>query len=173
MRFTKILSLFLALLMLLSMFVACGNTPAETTGKPGGSVENDDPRQEVADTVPTDLRYDGETVNFLVRGSSNTMYQYELACEELLNDPLYDAIHYRNIDVETRLGLKIKAIVQPGAYEDRTTWNNSLSASSSANTPLPTISSIPPTTVMSLTILTISLTGLSMMKRSTIDLSCP
>ncbi|MBO4979615.1 MAG: hypothetical protein J6D16_04330 [Clostridia bacterium] len=134
MRFTKILSLFLALLMLLSMFVACGNTPAETTGKPGGSVENDDPRQEVADTVPTDLRYNGETVNFLVRGSSNTMYQYELACEELLNDPLYDAIHYRNIDVETRLGLKIKAIVQPGAYEDRTTWNNSLSVSVLTNT---------------------------------------
>ena len=69
MKLTRILSLFLVLLMLLSTFVACGNDPAETTGKPGGTSGNkgDDSREELKDTVPTDLRYDGEAVNFLVR----------------------------------------------------------------------------------------------------------
>ncbi len=133
MKFAKILSLFLALLMLLSVFAACGNTPDETTDKPKESKpvdEND--RLSEQDTVPTDLKYNGETINFLVRGGSN-MNMYELACEELINDPLYDAIHYRNIDVENRLGVKIKAIAQNTDYPN-TAWNNTLSVSVLTNT---------------------------------------
>ena len=54
--------------------------------------------------------------------------------EELLNEPVFDAIHYRNIDVETRLGLKIKSVAQPGSYEQRNEWNNTLSVSVLTNT---------------------------------------
>ncbi len=133
MKFAKLLSLFLVLLMVLSVFAACGNTPEETTDQKGSSTENyDDPRQQIKDTVPTDLKYNGETVTFLVR--EGALSTYELACEELKNDPVYDAIHYRNIDVESRLGLKIRSIAQPGAYEQRNEWSNTLSVSVLTNT---------------------------------------
>ena len=134
MKKVRILSLFLALLMLLSVLVACGDKPVETT-KPAetvGKVE-EDPRQQVKDTVPTDINYAGETVTFFVRNDTD-MYKYEIACEELLNDTLYDAIHYRNIDVENRLGLKIKTIEQDGAWGKHTEWNNTLSTSVLTNT---------------------------------------
>ena len=134
MKKVRILSLFLALLMLLSVLVACGDKPVETT-KPAetvGKVE-EDPRQQVKDTVPTDINYAGETVTFFVRNDSD-LYKYEIACEELLNDTLYDAIHYRNIDVENRLGLKIKTIEQDGAWGKHTEWNNTLSTSVLTNT---------------------------------------
>ena len=135
MKFAKILSLFLALLMLLSVFAACGNKPAETT--PDNSKVTDptdnNGRDEIKDTVPTDLKYNNETVTFLVRDGSN-MNMYELACEELLNDPLYDAIHYRNIDVEQRLGVKIQSDTRPGGFENYQAWNEAFSVSVLNNT---------------------------------------
>lgn len=132
MKKARILSLFLALLMLLSVFTACGDTPdessAEETKKPVNA-END--RDQVEDNVP-ELNYNGEMVTFLVRDGETT--SYEIACENLMNDPLLDAIHYRNIDVETRLGVKIRSVSKPGGYEDRVSWNNTLSVSVLTNT---------------------------------------
>ena len=121
--------------MLLSVFVACGDTPAETTAKPNtpSSNKGDDHRQQVEDTVPLDLNYAGETVTFLIRDNKEK-YKYELACDELLNDTLYDAIHYRNIDVETRLGLKFKTLGQDGSYSNFAKWNETLSVSVLTNT---------------------------------------
>ena len=135
MKTLRILSLFLALLMMLSVLAACGDQPAETTKSPettGAAVE-DDPRQQVKDTVPTDLNYKDETVTFFVRDDFDS-YKYELACEELVNDTVYDAVHYRNIDVETRLGLEIKTIGQNGAWGKHNEWNNTLSTSVLTNT---------------------------------------
>lgn len=130
MKTVKAFSLLLAFLMLISVFAACGNTPAETTGRPGGSSAGDfdDDRLEIEDTVPTDLNYAGETVTFLTRDNKEK-YKYELACEELLNDTLYDAIHYRNIDVETRLGLKFRTLGRDGSYGNFALWNEALSIS--------------------------------------------
>ena len=129
MKTIRILSLLLALMMVLSLFVACDNTPEETSKKPAESTkttDDDDPRQQIKDTVPTDLDYNGQTVTFFVRDESDLL-KYELACEELLNDTLFDAIHYRNIDVETRLGVKIRTIGQSGAWGQHTAWNETLS----------------------------------------------
>ena len=135
MKFAKILSLFLALLMLVSAFAACGGEkkPEETTEAPKESEpEEENDRLNEKDTVPTDLKYNGETITFLVR--EGAISAYELSCEELRNDPLYDAIHYRNIDVESRLGVKIRSVVQPGSYEQRNEWSNTLSVSVLTNT---------------------------------------
>ena len=132
MKFAKILSLFLALLMLASTLVACGDTPEETTGGSNRPSVGGD-RDLIEDSVPLDLNYGGETVTFFVR-SEEDLLKYEIACEDLLNDPLYDAIHYRNIDVESRLGVKIKTIEQNGVYGQHTAWNERLSNSVLTNT---------------------------------------
>ena len=127
MKFARILSLFLVLLTLLSVFAACGENPVETTGESQKPVTDND-RDQIEDSVPKNLKYNNETVTFFVR-SDNDIFKYELACEKLLNDPLYDAIHYRNIDVETRLGVSIKTIEQDGSFNNRTAWNERLSTS--------------------------------------------
>ncbi|MBQ7381002.1 MAG: hypothetical protein IJW69_02850 [Clostridia bacterium] len=132
MKTAKILSLFLALLMLLSVFTACGGDPAETSGTETKKPSNNGDRDSVEDNVPADLKYNGETITFLVRGGSD-MNKYELACEEIVSNPVYDAIHYRNIDVENRLGVKVKAIAQNTEFPN-TEWNNTLSVSVLTNT---------------------------------------
>ena len=132
MKFVRILSLCLVLLMLISTFAACGDTPEETTGDTKTPAASND-RDLVKDSVPLDLNYGGETVTFFVR-SNNDLFKYELACEKLLNDPVYDAIHYRNIDVETRLGVAIKTIGQDGEFNSRVLWNETLSVSVLTNT---------------------------------------
>jgi hypothetical protein len=128
MKTVRLLSLILALLMLISMFVACGDTSDETTPETVEMPAGDSDRDLVEDSVPLNLNYNGEIVTFFVR-SDNDLYKYEMACEKLLNDPLYDAIHYRNIDVETRLGVSIKTIEQTGGFQDRVAWNERLSTS--------------------------------------------
>jgi hypothetical protein len=132
MKTIRILSLLLALLMLLSVFVACGNTPEETTAGKTEKPTGDSDRDLIEDSVPLDLNYNGETVTFFVR-SDNDLFKYEIACEKLLNDSLYDAIHYRNIDVETRLGVKVKTVAQSDEFP-YTAWNNTLSVSVLTNT---------------------------------------
>ena len=131
MKAIRILSLLLALLMVLSVFVACGDQPDDTSAETKAPSGNNDRDQE-KDTVPENLNYNGETVTFLVRGGGG-MNEYELACEELLNDPVYDAIHYRNIDVESRLGVKVKTVAQSDEFP-YTAWNNTLSVSVLTNT---------------------------------------
>ena len=126
--FTKFIALALAILMIAACFASCGDKPEETTKNPTETKApaNTDPRQQVEDTVPDDLNYKNETVTFFVRDDQD-LYKYEISCEELMNDTLYDAIHYRNIDVESRLGVKIRSIGQSGTYADRKTWNDTLS----------------------------------------------
>jgi hypothetical protein len=128
MKSVRLLSLLLAVLMLLPLFTACGNNPAETTAPADTKPGLDEEREQIRDTVPPDLNYNGETVNFFVR-SDQDLYKYELACDELLNNSLYDAIHYRNIDVESRLGVSIKTIAQDGRYSARAPWSERLATS--------------------------------------------
>ncbi len=131
------ISFLLVCLMLAMSFAACGDqsktTDSDNESKPLNSTEVLTGRDAEKDNVPADLNYGGEIVTFFTR-VGNDLWLYELACEELKNDPLYDAIHYRNIDVENRLGVKIKTIAQPGAYADIQTWNQTLSTSVLTNT---------------------------------------
>jgi hypothetical protein len=120
--------------MLLSVLISCGESP-DTTADPSAetSVLSENAREKEEDTVPKDLKFEGETFTFLVR-NDREIYEYEISCEELLNQPLYDAIHYRNIDVETRLGAKIRSVGMPAAYPDYAPWNEALSVSVLTNT---------------------------------------
>ena len=127
----------MALMMLVPMLVACGGGENETTApsvQTTAPTDNDEEtgRNAIKDNAPTGALYGGETVTFFQR-DNNDLYKYEIACEELLNDKLYDAIHYRNIDVETRLGVKIKTIGQPYTV-GKAEWDNTLSTSVLTNT---------------------------------------
>lgn len=130
----RIVSFVLALLLLISGLIACGNTSDETK-KPQTSDESTKPsdtddRSTIEDNVPKTLSYASDpnnTITFFVRNDS-PKYEFEIACEELKNDTLFDAIHYRNIDVESRLGVKIKTIGQSGTWQARTAWNETLSS---------------------------------------------
>lgn len=133
----KLVCLLLAIFFVLSL-AACGGdgpdtTPADT--KPTGTTPSGNGRDEVADSVPTDLSYAGQsdnTITFFVRDNMEIL-KYEMCCEELMNDTLYDAIHYRNIDVENRLGVKIKQVSQDGAYANYKAWFEVLSTAVNTN----------------------------------------
>ena len=136
----KILVLLLAALLVLSL-VACGNTGDTETQAPGAETkapetqEGEDVRYDasfdrnsVKDDIPTDLRFDGKTVTFLVRigTADQEVLQYEMDVNEIMTDTLYDAIYYRNKTVEERLGVTIDSLAIPGSYQDRLTWNDTL-----------------------------------------------
>ena len=119
------LALLLAIMMIISI-VACGKEPADTKeqgAKPADTTPSGG-RETVEDSVPDDLSYadvDDNTVTFFVRSNAD-IYKYEICCEELMNDTLYDAVHYRNIDVENRLGVKIRQQGQSCAWGERESW---------------------------------------------------
>ena len=136
--FTKILALILACLLLVSGLVACGGDANDETKNQGKETSTTDPsgtgngrydanfdRNSVKDDVPTDLRFDGETVTFYVRNDQE-LWQYEMDVDTLMDHTLYDAIYYRNLTVEERLGITITTIGQAGAYQKRAEWNDTL-----------------------------------------------
>ena len=134
---TKRCSLLLACLMMLLCFASCqGNkeTEKESATKPT-ETEEETGRNAIKDGVPANLNYGGkETVTFLYRNTGG-VWIYELACEELMNDALYDSIHYRNIDVENRLGVKIQTVGQTANWgAEVAAWNKTLSTSVLTNT---------------------------------------
>lgn len=124
----KVLSLLLALLTVLMLFAACGDKPAETTR--GGETKPDQTtaaEPEIEDTVPKDLSYkslsdDERTITFYVRNNLD-IFKNELCVEELDGDILNEAVHYRNIDVENRLGVKFNQITQTGSELTSAEWN--------------------------------------------------
>ena len=121
----SMLAILLALLMVISV-VACGRDPVDTSGegKNPSDTKPSNGRDAIEDSVPDDLSYadrEDNTIMFFVRNNGD-MYKYEICCEELLNDTLYDQIHYRNIDVENRLGVKIRQQGQNGSWGERENW---------------------------------------------------
>ncbi len=140
MKFCKFLAVLLVLVTLVSL-VACNKTPADTTteSKPADTTAPDKPVDpEIKVEVPDDLNFSDRadnTVVFFVR-SNGDIFKNEI-CSEDTKDTLYKAIHDRNIDVETRLGVTIKQIEQPGSETTSAewrAWNETLSTSVLTNT---------------------------------------
>jgi len=110
----------LVLSMVLVLFAACGGDPAKTqpqTGsqKPTGTAQASDKdewgRDKVDSSLPADLNFNGETVNFFIDGSILTHY----TVEELNDDIINDAVYNRNIKVEEDLGVELNFIKYTGA----------------------------------------------------------
>ena len=141
MKLYRLLALLLLAAMLLVSFVACGGEGV-VTNKPNDTVapdsETEGGRDSVKDSVPADLNFadrNDNTVTFFVR-SNDPYFLNEICVDDITNDILYDAIHYRNMDVEARLGVKIVQIAQPGSEQntDWQTWNAALSTAVLTNT---------------------------------------
>lgn len=123
--FIKISTAVLALVMLISCFAACNGTSEDTT-LPQANVSNDGNldqygREYIDDSVPKDLRFDGETVTFFTR-DDDPYHKIEMDTESTINDTVNDAIFYRNATVEERLGIEITQISQPGCWGPHETW---------------------------------------------------
>lgn len=130
---TRLLALVLAALMLVTCFVACGDETPDDTKPSGGTNKpvEETGRHAIADGVPADLNFAStkeNTITFFVR-DNDQLFEYEVASENLMNNALFDAIHYRNIDIENRLGVKIKSVGQDGSYAASGTWNETFSTS--------------------------------------------
>ena len=120
----KILCLVLSLLMLVACFAACGDSEETTLPKAEGT-ENESGRNEIKDSLPADLKFNGEKMVFFVRNQTE-VYKNEMDVDKTTNNTLNDAVYYRNAAVEERLGVTIEQVGQdggPGAY---TTWNATL-----------------------------------------------
>ena len=137
-RFTKLLSVFLVLLLLATCFIACGGTQ-ETEAEAGGtetegeketvdSVKRDEyGREWIDDSIPADLSYataDKNTVTFFVRMGGDT--EIEMDSDAIIEDTVNDAIYFRNTTVEERLGVVITQIAQECVYTNVTPWFQTL-----------------------------------------------
>lgn len=114
---TRILSAFLAVLMLLSSLVACGTPveePSVTEGNTIGAVVTEtEAVTELTDDLPDDLDYGEDEIIILSRYREGWT-SGEIAVEELRSEPVNDAVFERNKAVEERLNVKITSIEEPG-----------------------------------------------------------
>jgi hypothetical protein len=125
-KFTKLTCLLIALLMVVACFASCGGSGEDTTlPTASGITDNDTGRNAVKDTVPTDLKFNGEKMTFFVR-DDNDLWKNEIDVEKTTNNTLFDAIYYRNAAVEQRLGIDIEQIGQSGNFSASDAWNSTL-----------------------------------------------
>ncbi|MBQ8402498.1 MAG: hypothetical protein IJX14_11285, partial [Clostridia bacterium] len=123
----RTVSLTLVLLMLLGALAGCGSDPAETTASAEdtetAAAETESETLYEPDDLPADLRYDGETITTFGWSGPATI---EFFTEEMNGELVNDAIYQRNLNVEERLGVQLEYVLQPGAYNDRNTWANTV-----------------------------------------------
>ena len=130
MKFTKLISLLCALVMLLSLFAACADTgeadvttedTAATTEAPVVEPEetkdpNYDDRGYLKSRLP-ELNYNNEDVNLLVWEDVERP-EFEILESETGLDIVKDAIYERNITVESKLGVNLVWHEQVGDSND-------------------------------------------------------
>ncbi len=109
-RFLKIMSLLLVVLMLLPLALACkkvdeGEENEETTTASG----------EVGETYRDDLPeldFDGEVITFVSRDSDNKWNEITVSAEDT-TDIINEAVYYREKTVEDRLNVEIENVLIP------------------------------------------------------------
>lgn len=127
-RSIRIMAMLMALLLLGLSAVACADngddTPADTTtlaaaadttptaaADTTAAPETTD-QYDVDDTLPADLKFDGETIRIISRDSDGV--RDEISVSDYSGEPINDAIYERNLDVEARLGIEIQNTMLTG-----------------------------------------------------------
>ena len=133
-QFFKISAFILALITVITCFAACGGTSDDTTVPKQTELNGTDKygREYIEDSIPDDLRFDGETVTFFTR-SDGDYWAIEMDTESTINDTVNDTIFYRNATVEQALGITIDQISQPDGWGSHTEWLQSLRNTVSQN----------------------------------------
>lgn len=136
--YKKLLGLILALVMLASTAMSCGNRP-EDEAKPDNNVqstgagdkestataesETEDPDAYLYEALPkTDLS--GRSFNVLIPTHLESEY-----IAELTGNVLEDSIYERNLTVEDALGVKLNFIPTAGLWDDRTNFMTAITSS--------------------------------------------
>ena len=121
----KILALLLCALMLVPTFASCSDNGAEGETTPsagetpteiGEPAETKLTRENTPDNLPDNLNFNDATINIYHFGSDNTV-KYDCV-GELVGDGVLDAVYYRNMAVEDRLGVKLNWIAGPAGWND-------------------------------------------------------
>jgi hypothetical protein len=94
---------------MLSTLAACstGEESVETQGSTSTEAETN--AETLKDRLPNGLNYGGDEVTILSRNYGSDLVD-EVFVEDLMSDPVNDAIYERNKEVEERLNIKINSI---------------------------------------------------------------
>ena len=118
---SRILALLLCACMLLPL-AACGEgdvqtaetTAAVETNAPDAVESTEPPETELTDSVPSDLKFNDDTVSFLLRNG----VKKEFMADEVTGEVVNDAVFARNRKVEERLGVKLDYIANSAGWSD-------------------------------------------------------
>lgn len=98
-----------------------GGNDTKTADATDTTTEETD-RADVKDSVPEDLKFNGETLQVIMRGdptdSSNTMTRYELIGTDGEGDVVSEAVWQRNLTVEERLNLSFNVTGYAGGWSE-------------------------------------------------------
>ncbi|MBO5701625.1 MAG: hypothetical protein J6S71_04235 [Clostridia bacterium] len=157
----KIISLFLAVLMLLPLAVGCAESGGEDTTD-GGAAGNSTPNAATTvpetespydadgylkDRIPEDLNYGGEVVDVLYWSNAKNV---EYTAEDD-GDSINSSIYFRNLKVEDRIGVTFNWIGEKGDYGQRNDFNNLIAVDLSGDCTYDIISAYSTTIAMAAT----------------------
>jgi len=126
-------SLFLAAWMLLPLLVSCASNPsgddavtgttaaAESTSVAETTTEDPNDRSKVKDNVPDDLKFDGETIRIVMRGTpgdGGLITLYDVEGSDNVGDYVTDGVWERNRQAEERLNVTMELSGYAGALGD-------------------------------------------------------
>ena len=116
MNLTKLLALLLALCMLVGTFAACGEATDDATDSDAAlpdatTAAESEAVTELTDALPDDLNYDGDTITIISQYREGWT-SGEIAVQELINEPVNDAVYERNKAVEERLNVTIVSVAE-------------------------------------------------------------
>ena len=125
----KLLALIMSLLMVLFVLSACADnkdtdpevsTSEQSETQPSTEGPRVDAGGYLLDDVPDGLNFN-ETVTILYWSD---VEMPEFFVEEMMGDNVDDAIYNRNLDTETRLGIKLEWVGEKGNYDNRANFVN-------------------------------------------------
>ena len=125
-RFSK-LAIFMVLILVLPLIVACGDNNTSTTSDNTSSKAeslsetSESSRKTIKDNLP-DRDFDEKDFVIFCRSE----HEYEFAAEELNNEFINDTIYNRNAEVEERFNVNIKTFAVEGDWGVHTEFFSTL-----------------------------------------------
>ena len=137
---SRIIIALLLIAMVLPMAVSCANTeqPSETTlppetAAPSGDSQTTEPEETLfaPSDIPTDLRFDGETVKILYW---DDVPNVEFFVEDQNGEAVNDSIYRRNLNVQSQFGITLEYSGTKGDNGNQANFVNACINSTQAGT---------------------------------------